>query len=459
MPTARELLQEIDALMRRNRAAADGGAEGGSGRTSGGSAGQGAEAPPAASVPSQDNVGSIEAGPPTEVLADRPADGSPVPGVPDEHPRPVAGQPSRADAPGDEARPAGDFDGIPVLTDRAPAAPAEVDDAIPTLSAVMSDDLPVLTEALDPDLAARWAAAQALAEDAADASIPADSGVARVEDVPSRPAIGEGAAGIDAGPAAAPSEPDAMLAEAAAQVPLASGIAAIDPTALDGFIDAYEPTASPPAAHETPAAAGTAAGVAREDKAAEPHLEDEIAVEAALAAGAHAAAMSFDPRRLEGDFAVGSRGDEPLPAAEGEVSLYSQADAEAEIEALIAAEALAAASPAAQAARILPPLPPRAVVQPEPALTATLPLPTATADDARWSAMAEEIRIQVLQRVDLFTESGLTAQLAQKLQPIVADASAQLVATINREVGALLRAYIAETIEREIEQWRHKGEP
>jgi len=78
-------------------------------------------------------------------------------------------------------------------------------------------------------------------------------------------------------------------------------------------------------------------------------------------------------------------------------------------------------------------------------------------DDARWMATAEEIRMQVLQRIDLFADIGLRDQLGLHLQPIVDRASAELVATINREVGELLRAYVAETIEREIERWRREN--
>jgi hypothetical protein len=77
------------------------------------------------------------------------------------------------------------------------------------------------------------------------------------------------------------------------------------------------------------------------------------------------------------------------------------------------------------------------------------------AEDARWASMAEEIRMQVLQRIDLFTDTGLRDQLGTRLQPIVDRASADLVATINQHVGELLRAYVAEAIEREIESWRH----
>jgi len=78
-------------------------------------------------------------------------------------------------------------------------------------------------------------------------------------------------------------------------------------------------------------------------------------------------------------------------------------------------------------------------------------------DDVRWMAMAEEIRMQVLQRIDLFTDIGLREQLGLHLQPIVDRASAELVVTISREVGELLRAYVAETIEREIERWRRES--
>jgi hypothetical protein len=72
-------------------------------------------------------------------------------------------------------------------------------------------------------------------------------------------------------------------------------------------------------------------------------------------------------------------------------------------------------------------------------------------------ALAEEIRMQVLQRLDLFTDTGLREQLAARLAPIVDRASAQLIETINRELGELVRAYVAEAIEREIETWRKRG--
>ncbi|HET7033875.1 MAG TPA: hypothetical protein VFJ48_12170 [Casimicrobiaceae bacterium] len=86
--------------------------------------------------------------------------------------------------------------------------------------------------------------------------------------------------------------------------------------------------------------------------------------------------------------------------------------------------------------------------------TAAQPAPADSNDWARWQALAEEIRMQVLQRIDIFTDTGLREQLAVQMRPIVERASAEMVETINSQVGELLRAYIAEAIEREIEKWR-----
>ena len=101
------------------------------------------------------------------------------------------------------------------------------------------------------------------------------------------------------------------------------------------------------------------------------------------------------------------------------------------------------------------------VKPPEPAIVAeTRPVSQVPiADDwARWEALADEIRMQVLQRIDIFTDTRLRKQLSAQLQPIVDRASVQMVETINEEVGKLLRAYIAEAIEREIDKWRGTGD-
>ena len=85
-------------------------------------------------------------------------------------------------------------------------------------------------------------------------------------------------------------------------------------------------------------------------------------------------------------------------------------------------------------------------------------VPGESNDWARWQALAEEVRMQVLQRIDIFTDTGLREQLAAQMRPIVERASAEMIETINSQVGELLRAYIAEAIEREIDKWR-EGNP
>jgi hypothetical protein len=76
------------------------------------------------------------------------------------------------------------------------------------------------------------------------------------------------------------------------------------------------------------------------------------------------------------------------------------------------------------------------------------------ADEERWRALAEQISMQVLQRLDLFVDAGLKAKLASHLQPIVERTGNELVAAINEHVGQLVRSYVAEAIEREIAELR-----
>ena len=115
----------------------------------------------------------------------------------------------------------------------------------------------------------------------------------------------------------------------------------------------------------------------------------------------------------------------------------------------------AGSAPTPPPAGSMPPAPaedlPQAAAEPESIRTA------GANDDERWRALAEQISMQVLQRLDLFIDTGLKAQLASHLQPIVARASAELVETINEHVGQLVRTYIAEAIEREIAQWRQEN--
>lgn len=82
--------------------------------------------------------------------------------------------------------------------------------------------------------------------------------------------------------------------------------------------------------------------------------------------------------------------------------------------------------------------------------------PAPVLDDARVREIAEEIGMQVLQRIDIFTDTELRAKLGERLQPVVERVSAELVAAINQHVGELLRVYVAEAIEREIDRWRDR---
>ena len=63
--------------------------------------------------------------------------------------------------------------------------------------------------------------------------------------------------------------------------------------------------------------------------------------------------------------------------------------------------------------------------------------PAAPDEWARWEVLADEIRMQVLQRIDIFTDTGLRDQLSAQLQPIVDRASAEMVSTINEHIGGL----------------------
>ena len=95
---------------------------------------------------------------------------------------------------------------------------------------------------------------------------------------------------------------------------------------------------------------------------------------------------------------------------------------------------------------------------PEPAAprvdAAAPPASRSVPSGGEFDALAEEIRMQVLQRIDMFTDTGLRERLGERLKPIVDRASADLVDAINQHVGEILRAYVAEAIEREIDRWK-----
>lgn len=115
----------------------------------------------------------------------------------------------------------------------------------------------------------------------------------------------------------------------------------------------------------------------------------------------------------------------------------------------------AGSAPTPPPAQSVPPLeaPPLETLPPEPSPSSEA---AAANEEERFRALAEHISMQVLQRLDLFTDTGLKAQLAAHLEPIVADAGRELVEAINDHVGQLVRSYVAEAIEREIAQWREQ---
>lgn len=127
--------------------------------------------------------------------------------------------------------------------------------------------------------------------------------------------------------------------------------------------------------------------------------------------------------------------DDAAAAVREEAGAGEEALAAVEMDAPVgeAAEVAPEAAPASAAAPVLAPL-----------------------DDARVRAIAEEIGMQVLQRIDIFTDTELRARLGERLKPVVDRVSADLVAAINQHVGELLRAYVAEAIEREIDGWRDR---
>jgi len=71
--------------------------------------------------------------------------------------------------------------------------------------------------------------------------------------------------------------------------------------------------------------------------------------------------------------------------------------------------------------------------------------PAASADE-----VAETVYFQVLQNLDLYTERALQQHLSEHLAPIIDKASRELVATLNAELGALMRQFVADAIEKQL---------
>lgn len=94
-------------------------------------------------------------------------------------------------------------------------------------------------------------------------------------------------------------------------------------------------------------------------------------------------------------------------------------------------------------------------VAPEPAPVKEAPKPQVDLDLVA-RELTEQITLQVLQKLDIYTERGMQEHLAQHLKPVVERAVGELVTTINANVGRVVRAFVAESIEREIEHFRRE---
>jgi hypothetical protein len=64
--------------------------------------------------------------------------------------------------------------------------------------------------------------------------------------------------------------------------------------------------------------------------------------------------------------------------------------------------------------------------------------------------LAETIYYQVLQNLDLYTERALQEHLTRHLAPIIQRAGNELLSTLNANLGAVIRQYVAEAIEKQM---------
>jgi len=224
-----------------------------------------------------------------------------------------------------------------------------------------------------------------------------------------------------------PANEDAMSLDTLTDVPVLTDVVVPGRSMGDALPFAIE---SASASHDLDADVATSSVVAAIERAA--LQQDDNAFPASAAAAAAAAAHSPTPAIIE-------QAVSPPPEA-------ADAPAPAEVNAIVLDDDFILE---------LPPVDDGSsrVVAEEPSPIPAVAPPPAARD---WDSVAEEIRVQVLQRLDLLTDAGLRDQLGAHLRPIVDRASGELVATINRELGELVRGYVAEAIEREIESWRAK---
>ena len=191
-----------------------------------------------------------------------------------------------------------------------------------------------------------------------------------------------------------------------------------------------------------------------------PELTDVVPADAPALVTSRPTALDDVPELTDAVEEIEIQSIVDMPEGAGEPSAWLGFDRGEAHAAAASADSNAETPPAGDASRPDIDAPAPVALPPRASLADAAPVPPpaalcAPADDwARWEALADEIRMEVLQRIEIFTEAGLRERLGVHLQPIVDRASAELVATVNEQVGGLLRAYIAEVIEREIESRR-----
>ena len=404
MPTARELLEQADALMRRNRMGVGGDTPSRPARTG--------KDPPTVSPTSgpPTSARTIQREPIAPSVARTPLPVHPtvspafeVPARSDE--RPVSEPPSPTT---DDAPPVVEAE-FPLLTEAVDEPEAAAGTPLDDLS-----DVPVLTDAVEEidvgivDEAARgepsiWALT-ARGETSVLGPAPDSIVLVPPPEVPRAPPEGRDPLGLDQPPLGyeRPEEADSAVQ---ARIDAAD---AIQPPE----VDASTPDDTDAVEQSQPVSQGL--------ESSEPHPRPPTA-------------GSWTPDAASDD------ADEPAPRVSFSIADRTPEDAQ---------EAEMAAEPSPEA-----PSP-----EAPPAVQATIPMPPQLSDldQQRIREIAEEIGMQVLQRIDIFTDTTLRAQLGERLRPVIDRAAADLVASINEHVGELLRAYVSEAIEREIESWRRK---
>ena len=121
-------------------------------------------------------------------------------------------------------------------------------------------------------------------------------------------------------------------------------------------------------------------------------------------------------------------------------------------------ELLPLPSDRAPADALIPKLAPVPTAAPATPAAAQTEAPRSLSGDPQVQELTEHVYVQVLQRLDLYTEKALQEHLARYLQPVIERASRELVTAVNVNIGKVLRTFIAESVEREVAQLRASQE-